>query len=290
MIRAANLSEITVHIPFQSNWTGVVNSTDWLTPNLKQKIVADSEGGKLHDGRLMSRLGHLSTLQHILSSNLSSAIIFENDADWAVEIRSQAPAVARAIRQLGHTNRTNDGTNPWGTNWDILNLGHCGASYGHPDDSRYVVVNDTSSIAPELYSALRSPGRDVPVHGRLVYPTSGAVCTYAYAVNRASAAKIFDVLVDQEGPWDLLMGEACNRKLLDCYAVAPELFHHQRWTGHAVLSGDELHGGLHLGERPEKFTHNIVHSARCNSELDVDLKKGMVQCLPKGWTRKFYPT
>jgi len=45
----------------------------------------------------MSRLGHLSILQHILSLNISSAIILENDADWAVEIRSQTPAVASVV-------------------------------------------------------------------------------------------------------------------------------------------------------------------------------------------------
>jgi len=45
----------------------------------------------------MSRLGHLSILQHILSLKISSAIKLENDADWAVEIRSQTAAVASVV-------------------------------------------------------------------------------------------------------------------------------------------------------------------------------------------------
>lgn len=209
----------------------------------------------------------------------------ENDADWAVEIRSQTSAVARAIQNLTHDNDT---INPWGTHWDLLILGHCGA--GHRERSEYAIINDTTAISPELYSNLRDPGRETPVKGRLVYASSGAACTYAYAVTRAGAAKIFDISVDSPAPWDLQLGDLCGQGKIDCYAVAPELFHHQRWTGHKVVSGGDLHGQLQLGERSQKFTNNIVHSARCNSEPDVDTKKGLIQCLPMGYTRKVYPT
>ncbi len=96
-MRATNLTDLAIHTPSQSNWTAVVNSNDWLAPALKWKIEAAPEDGSHHDRKLMSHLGHLSILQHILSSNISSAIILENDADWAVVIRSQTPAVASVL-------------------------------------------------------------------------------------------------------------------------------------------------------------------------------------------------
>ncbi len=97
MMRAANLTDLTIHIPSQSNCTTVVNSIDWFTPAPKWNIEAGIEDVSFHDGKLMSRLGHLSILPHILSLNISSPIILEDDADWAVEIRSQTPAVASVV-------------------------------------------------------------------------------------------------------------------------------------------------------------------------------------------------
>ena len=287
MVRAANLTGLTIQIPPQPNWTTIVNSTDWLTTVLKEKIISDTGDGSLHDGRLLSRLGHLAILQQILSSSIRSALIIENDADWGVEIRAQTPAVAHAVQEI---TKSNDDINPWGEKWDILSLGHCGAGILDRADSKYVVINDSTSIPPSNYSRLRDPGRKTPDHGRLIYPTSGQVCTYAYAVTFTGAAKIFSLLADVNGPWDLELAALCGQEKIACYAVAPELFHHQRWTGHAVLSGDELHGGLHLGEKSQKFTHNILHSARCNSEPEVDLRSGLVECLPTGYTREAYGT
>jgi hypothetical protein len=62
------------------------------------------------------------------------------------------------------------------------------------------------------------------------------------------------------GPWDLQLGDLCKGAQISPYAVAPALLHHQRWTGHAVPTGDGLHGELHGGERGQKFTHNAVRS------------------------------
>jgi len=111
-------------------------------------------------------------------------------------------------------------------NYDLLALGHCGAGRTSP----FLVVNDSTALPPPLYSKLRDPGHDVPEHGRLVYETNGAVCTYAYAVTRKGAEKLIANLEDRDGPWDLLVADQCNNNEdLWCGAVAPEVFHHQRW-------------------------------------------------------------
>jgi hypothetical protein len=77
--------------------------------------------------------------------------------------------------------------------------------------------------------------------------------------------------------------------------VTPEIFHHQRWTGHRVTSGGKLHGALEPGETSQKFTININYSARCNSEPDVvearasGRQKGFIQCHPTGLAKQKYP-
>lgn len=47
----------------------------------------------------------------VMSSNYSSALILEDDADWDVAIREQTPAIANAIRDL-----TDGVVGPWGFN------------------------------------------------------------------------------------------------------------------------------------------------------------------------------
>lgn len=227
MHRAANLTGLTIHIPSQPNFPLSLDSTPWLTTVLKAKIEEDTgEDGKLHNGQLMSRLGHLNVLHGMLDANISTAIIMENDGDWGVEIKSQTPAIASAIRNLTHANNIDTNPHPWGMNYDLLALGHCGASRASP----FLVINDSTALPPALYSKLRDPGHDVPEHGRLVYETNGAVCTYAYAVTRKGAEKLIANMEDRDGPWDLLVADQCsNNEDFWCGAVTPEVFHHQRW-------------------------------------------------------------
>lgn len=229
MNRAANLTGLTIHIPSQPNFPLSIDSISWLTPVLKARITEDiGDNGKLHNGQLMSRLGHLNVLHGILDANISTAIIMENDADWGVEIKSQTPAIASAIRNLAHVNDTDAHTHPWGRKYDLLALGHCGAS--PRDDPSFLVINDSTALPPSLYSKLRNTGRGVPEHGRLVYETNGAVCTYAYAVTRKGAETLIAQLRDVDGPWDLLVSDQCNKnENFWCGAVTPEIFHHQRW-------------------------------------------------------------
>lgn len=227
MIRAANFTGLTIHIPPQPNFPLSLNTTPWLTPGLRAKIKEDTgEDGKLHNGQLMSRLGHLNVLHGMLDANISTAIIMENDGDWGVEIKSQTPNIASAIRSLTSSNDSDTDAYPWGTNFDLIALGHCGAGRSSP----FLSINDSTALPPELYSKLRDPGHAVPEHGRLVYKTSGAVCTYAYAVNRKGAEKLIASLQDANGPWDLLVSGQCDdNEDFWCGAVAPEVFHHQRW-------------------------------------------------------------
>ncbi|MCJ1469737.1 hypothetical protein MMC07_008378 [Pseudocyphellaria aurata] len=239
------------------------------------------------EGRL--RLGHLHVLKHVLSSNYSSALILEDDADWDVAIREQTPAIANAIRDL-----TDGVVGPWGFNWDYLALGHCGAGAVKNDTSR--VIYDPTTAPAKDHKALWGSGKELQNNTRFVHRTTGTVCTFGYAVSRHGAKKLIDHLSGSGQPLDIDYAGFCNGGGLNCYAVAPEIIHHHRWTGKKITSGGAMHGALEPGETEQKFTVNIKYSARCNSDPDIvkdrasGTQKELIQCLPTGMSKDKYST
>lgn len=225
----------------------------------------------------------------VLSSNLSSALILEDDADWDVAIRHQTPAIANAIRDL-----TDGVVGPWGFNWDYLALGHCGA--GAVKDDKYRLIKDPTTAPAEDYKALWGQEKELKNHTRFVHESTGAVCAFGYAVSRQGARKLVEKLSGAGQPLDIDYAMFCNGGGLHCYAVTPEIIHHHRWTGHRITSGGTLHGALEPGETEQKFTVNIKYSARCNSDPDVikaharGSQKGLIQCLPTGLSKDKYST
>ena len=229
----------------------------------------------------------ICAITSVISSNYSSALILEDDADWDVAIRSQTPGIANAVRDL-----TNGVVGPWGFNWEYLALGHCGAG-AVPDDAYRVIKDNTTGPAAE-HQALWGAEKELKDKTRFVHRTSGTVCTFGYAVTRHGAQKLIDHLSGSGEPLDIDYASFCGGGGLNCYAVTPEIIHHQRWTGHKITSGGTLHGALEEGETEQKFTVNIKHSARCNSEPDVvrvrasAVQKEWIQCLPTGLAKDKY--
>lgn len=225
----------------------------------------------------------------VVATNLSTALILEDDADWDVAIRGQTPVIADAIRRL-----TDGVVGPWGFNWDYLALGHCGA--GAVPDDNYLVIKDNTTVPAESFTALWAPEKPLLNHTRFVHGTHGTVCTFGYAVSRHGAKKLIKHLTHAGEPLDIDYASFCNSGGLSCYAVTPEIIHHQRWTGHKITSGGKKHGALEDGETSQKFTMNIKYSARCNSEPEVmrarasGRQKTLIQCLPIGKAKEKYTT
>ena len=223
-----------------------------------------------------------------MKQNYSTALILEDDADWDVAIRQQTPQIANAIRSLSH-----GVIGPWGFNWEYLGLGHCGA--GKVEDGTFFVIQDSTTGPSNEFTTLNGPDRELKNHTRFVHETKGTICTFGYAVTRHGAHKLIKRLSGSGQPLDLDYSMFCNGGGLNCYAVTPEIIHHQRWTGHRITSGGTLHGALEEGETEQKFTLNIKNSARCNSEPDVVKARAaghtaLVRCLPTGSAKGKYGT
>ncbi|MCJ1465310.1 hypothetical protein MMC07_003927 [Pseudocyphellaria aurata] len=253
----------------------------------------DPSKGKKIDGPgvLMNLLadGHVVMFFSVISSNFSSALILEDDADWDVAIREQTPAIANALRDL-----TDGVFGPWGFRWDYLVLGHCGG--GIVRDYAYRLIKDPTTAPAKDHIALWPPGRLLRNKTRFVHQTSGAVCAFGYAVSRHGAKKLIEHISRPGLPLDIDYAHFCKSGAINCFAVTPEIIHHHRWTGHKTVSDGPSHGALEPGETEQKFTINIKHSARCNSDPDVlraypaRTQGELIQCLPTGIPKRKYVT
>lgn len=76
-------------------------------------------------GSAKAWMAHLDLLRFVIASGPETALIIEDDVDWDVEIKSQMRLVSDNVREYMHA--APDDPTPFGTEWDVLWLGHCGA-------------------------------------------------------------------------------------------------------------------------------------------------------------------
>jgi hypothetical protein len=210
-------------------------------------------------------------------------------AELTPDITERAKRSSLPLPSLDHRDhRPND---PYGQNWDILWLGHCGAdlppaSPSHPD--RLTLSNDPTVAAPKHLRPTSHAPQDplatlYPPQTRLYHRTSNStLCTLAYAVTQAGARKIlyqFGVRGFSKG-YDFALSDYCagiGRDIVGddaideeggirrpmCVTVQPPLFSHY-WSERG--SSDIM--GTGAGGR-ESGTRYVRKSVRGNIEALV---------------------
>jgi len=196
----------------------------------------------------------------------------EDDADWDVRIKSQLQVFAQASRaftqptgskppttlaetygsrgdgrsppdvavdQLPSAKGSGPKITPYGDDWDVLWLGHCGtelpkgpAAADGVDDGqarhaadqsfrppllRVIIANDPTVPGPEHMKAhpfaLKDAAADqYPAHTRIVHASSATTCTQAYAVSQQGARKLlwqFGLQTLTSG-WDFMLRDWCD--------------------------------------------------------------------------------
>ena len=113
---------------------------------------------------------------------------------------------------------------PYGDNWDILWMGHCGmVSEGN---ARSYSFND-STVPPEdrEYTFAVKPSLHQHPNGtRAVFEVGLAVCAWGYALTKAGAIKLIKFLEEAERPVDVKMWQYCGSKdTLTCLGVYPQI-------------------------------------------------------------------
>ncbi|KAI6887498.1 hypothetical protein KC360_g1253 [Hortaea werneckii] len=215
-------------------------------------------------------LGHLHALRYFLSTKQATALILEDDADWDVEIKDQVGRAQDYLRKL-----TEPATEYlWGTEWDVLYLGHCGDRYGLSVSdvhfprllhARHKVYEDSATPNLTTYEGFHYGTLEPMPRGlRAVHQSTRPVCTYGYAVTKKGAEKIINLSHDAKAI-DTRMGRACKNGTMRCFTINPELIHHHIPAGQAP---SEIQTKQDVSA--QAWTPNILHSARCNLDRGDD--------------------
>jgi hypothetical protein len=258
----------------------------------------------------------------IIERNLTTAIIMEDDADWDFRLRHQLTDLGRATHRLpnlisesnldevpsheklsslelakrssvplsslsacnGHKNE------PYGRAWDVLWLGHCGASLPPPSTHAPAVItieNDETvpqpqHLRPTTYSPLDAISSLYPPHTRVVHRANATLCMIAYAVTQSGARKLlyeFGIREFDRG-YDFALSNWCNgltrgakRETLPmCLTVQPPLFSHY----FAERANSDI-SGTGIGGRPQEGSRYIRWSVKRNLERLVRGGREMVE-------------
>ena len=172
---------------------------------------------------------------------------------------------------------------PYGDNWDLLWLGHCGTSYPNmsiqstlaasKDQPKGRVVHLDDPTVPEnqhliFLSKDDDPRLLYPPHTRTVHHVMGSICSLGYAVTQSGARRIlYEMGIKSfDEPYNLMLRSFCERPSghKSCITVQPQLFNHHRPAGNATTYSDISDHGADLIE--EASTEMIRWSARMNIE------------------------
>ncbi|KAL8935790.1 MAG: hypothetical protein Q9216_005259 [Gyalolechia sp. 2 TL-2023] len=227
---------------------------------------------------------HKSNSGSIVNNRLSSALIFEDDADWDVSFRSQLLSFATGSQWLLDTPQGHIPHSPYGDDWDLLWLGHCALAPIDTDPRRVLFENDPSTTPfKHRFNLGKIP--DMTHYDnttRIMYASNGGTCLYAYALSYRGAQKIlFHLSMSYyHRPVDFGIREMCEDKARNfrCVGVFPQMVDSHRGAGSSSKDSDISHGEEQV--RKKGFSYNIVRSTRLNIGHLID---GDVDAVESQW-------
>jgi hypothetical protein len=253
--QAAAITELELTIPEQKEWTGQ-EILDFRWDNVSES--------KVGVGSTKAWLSHHLVLRAFLDSGLETALIFEDDVDWDIRLRSQQiPLAQKAARALTKS-KADEECYPWGhpDTWDLFYLGHCGdyfndlkkgvgVGHHHPHHLQAIphelfedqTIPDRTDLHPFTASLLTA--LSVPEHTRVLHRSQFPLCSFGYSVTRVSAEKILSTVAPPKEDisreliaYDAAILDGCRfGKFLNCYSITPELFHHME--GASIIAHEQ---------------------------------------------------
>ena len=223
----------------------------------------------------------------VVHNNLTSAMIMEGDVDWDVRVHEMArdfaissnallkrPKATLDFKKLPKT--VHNQVSPYGENWDVLWLGHCGMSLPDKEKEKGIVIQRNDITVPETQNLHSwdykrpTPLMIYPNHTRVVTFESKGVCSLAYAVSQSGARKILYNMGLRllDNPFDLMLKSFCeelhgNGKHT-CISAIPQIFDAFRPPGSTLGDSDMRDGKPSF--RKKGLTRNIRWSVRMNME------------------------
>ena len=221
---------------------------------------------------------HLNVAQRMVYERISTAIVFEDDSDWDVNLRAQLEQFAQGSRyitslwtgskELKSKASGGDANSPYGEDWDLLWLGHCGVDT-HPSDPRqFIISNDATVPSPKR----RVNYQDIPdLSGhsnstRIVFRAGSGVCLYSYALSYRGAQKMLltQSTLTKFQPIDIGIRHMCKENDgFKCVAVFPQIIDSHKAAGHIDRDSDIADYDKNQF-REKGYTNNVVRSTRLN--------------------------
>ncbi|PPJ50604.1 hypothetical protein CBER1_05724 [Cercospora berteroae] len=212
-------------------------------------------------------------------------------ADYRIKQQMQGFARASRLIQQPHAHNSwfQDGdrlihspptTSPYGDDWDLLWLGHCGmdlpavggnlpmgrAAYHDPTVPPMKKMKLRSKFENELREAYGE-------HTRIVSHTADPLCSIAYAVSQRGARKLlYEMGVHKlDAAADLMFAWACDgtngRKMHNCLTVNPQIFNQHRAAGPLSKASDIQN---YKGKIRHSSTENVMYGTKVNFEALID--------------------
>ena len=132
----------------------------------------------------------------IVQERIPTALIMEDDADWDVSLKSQLVEFAKGALFIQGSDNSGVPSarqalpssspigSPYGDDWDLLWLGHCGTRNREDEDGNYYVIHDDHTALPQpLWShPRRQPNFSPPSlqgnYTRVVFEPMRGLCMY----------------------------------------------------------------------------------------------------------------
>lgn len=253
-----------------SNFTfAVIPGVDGATvPNKSLPSTKGLPKGAQRDKSVGSWRAHLNFALAIVRNRLSSAIVFEDDADWDIDFKSQLEYFAAGSRYLSDSISSSKPHSPYGDDWDLLWPGHCAIGY-HKEDSRRFLIDNDPAVPPPNHRVTFGNKPDMSAYDnstRVVFRAGGGVCVYSYALSFRGAQKLLhhENSRTEYKPFDLSMDGLCrNNPDFKCIGIFPQIIDSHKAAGAVNRDSDigEIKGSE---QRKTGYTFNIVRSVRIN--------------------------
>ena len=226
----------------------------------------------------------------MIRENINTALIMESDVDWDMRIKRSMQGFSEGakviadeafrpeIREIGEgskhprnfTTPPSIDLSPYGDNWDILWIGHCGANGN--GDGRYYAYHDPSAAAGvHAWEYSPGPGGSYPRPGntRLVFQLAQIVCTSAYAISNRGARKMESHFHEANQPVDIRMWDQCHwDPELVCVTTFPQIISVAESKSNIKHTAGFAFGKV-IEEEEVKPGMGIQISARMNAYLGV---------------------
>ncbi|KAI0144529.1 hypothetical protein GGR57DRAFT_481772 [Xylariaceae sp. FL1272] len=276
---------------------------------------------RLDDPTLGAWRGHINAIQEVVRRNLSSALIMEDDGDWDVRIRDQLQNFALAsyaltqplvnpdedkYADITYPTSSNDTimsvpdldfrnlpttvapiNSPYGDEWDVLWLGHCGMRFPFADKHvipKGRVAHFDETVPERRYLWTITNPNDLKDqyldHVRVTHHVQEGRCSLAYAITQKSARKLlYEVgMKDSTDPFDIMLSWFCegtgrpNRGYHNCLTATPSPFQIHLTAGPKSYASDIAdHGEGNQGDGTTMVRTSVKMNAAALMDGRTDL-------------------